>query len=236
MGGVQTDWNSTPSLKQTPAHDRVNADLLDVVPSCRRIVEVGCSRGAMALAYREKNPGCHYLGVEIDPDYAKIARERCDNVLVGDIEHFLQSSERELLADRDCWIFGDALEHLRDPWEVLRHARNLMEDEGGLVCACIPNMQHWSIQLKLNAGTLDYEESGLLDRSHLRWFTRRTIVSMFQDAGFRLEVFRPRTFSESNERMAAELVAAMAHGAGLDAEQAVRDAMPLQYVLRAVSQ
>lgn len=224
-----------PPLRQTPAHDHVNPDLLAVVPDSRRIVEVGCSRGAMALACRQRNPGCHYVGVEVDPNYAGVARQRCDLVLAGDIEFLLHSAERELLANADCWIFGDTLEHLRDPWQVLREVRSLLVPGGGRVCACIPNMQHWSIQLKLNSGSLDYEDSGLLDRTHLRWFTRKTIVRLFQYAGFRIEVFRPRIFPNPNARRAAELVAAMARGAGLDADQAVRDALPLQYVVRAIS-
>jgi SAM-dependent methyltransferase len=212
----------------------VNPDLFAVVPDCRRIVEVGCSRGAMALACRQRNLDCHYVGVEVDPDYAAIALQCCDLVLVGDIECLVRSTERDLLANADCWIFGDTLEHLRDPWQVLREVRSLLVAEGGRVCACIPNMQHWSIQLKLNAGSLDYEDSGLLDRTHLRWFTRKTIVRLFQAAGCRIEIFQPRIFSNPNAHRAAELVAAMARGAGFDAEEAVRDALPLQYVVRAI--
>lgn len=221
-------------MDQTPAHDIPNHDLLAVMPAVSRIAEVGCSRGALARAFRERHPACsHYLGVEIDAAYAAIARDHCDAVLVGDIEGLLESGALQGQAPFDCWVFGDTLEHLRDPWQVLRALRPLLTPEG-CICACIPNMQHWSIQLRLNSGRIEYSESGLLDRTHLRWFTRITLMQLFQDSGFQVQSLAGRVFQHPQSEKASALIGQMARQIGHDPEQAVRDALPLQYVVRAV--
>ena len=132
----------------------------------------------------------------------------------------------------DCWIFGDTLEHLRDPWALLEKIRAFIPANGNVV-ACIPNAQHWSIQRKLCCGMLQYEESGLLDKTHLRWFTRKTIIEMFHSAGFAIEEGISRTFQEPEREKFLDAIRAMAILAGADPEIAVSDALPLQYVVRA---
>ena len=73
------------SHSQTPLHHQANLDLLRLLPSVPRLVEAGCSSG-LAVAYRQSNPQCHWLGIEIDPNYADIARAHCDQVLVADLD------------------------------------------------------------------------------------------------------------------------------------------------------
>ncbi|WP_310564775.1 class I SAM-dependent methyltransferase [Hydrogenophaga sp.] len=221
-------------MKQTPAHDGHNPDLLRMIPqSASRLIEIGCSSGALARAYKELNPTCHYRGVDVDPEYAEIARNYTDECLTLDIEHgdheFWQKN-----ADRDCWIFGDTLEHLRDPWLVLSRIKSHLPAHGCVV-ACIPNAQHWSLQVRLCLGDFRYQDSGLLDRTHLRWFTRQTIIEMFDQAGFKIEAGIARTFDEPNRMPFIQLIEQMAQSAGTDSSQAVQDALPLQYVFRAVA-
>jgi len=148
-------------------------------------VEVGCSSGALAREYKKINDRCRYIGVDVMSQYIPLARRYCDSVLEMDIEAVDEDRLRESLPG-DCWIFGDTLEHLRDPWALLGRIRNVIAADGCIV-ACIPNAQHWSVQARLNCGEFRYEESGLMDRTHLRWFTRETILEMFQQAGFRIE-------------------------------------------------
>lgn len=217
---------------QTPAHDIPNPDLLAILPVVDRLVEVGCSTGALARAYRERHPQAHWLGLEIDPDYGAAARRHCQEVLVGDVEQLLEDPAMAELFQADCWIFGDSLEHLRDPWRVLRQVHGLLP-EGGSVCACIPNAQHWSLQARLCLGQFVYEESGLLDRTHLRWFTPTTMAALFQDNGFRLVHTQPRIFPHPAEAMVLEQIRTFAQRLGGDPEQAVQDARPLQLVIRA---
>ena len=85
--------------------------------------------------------------------------------------------------DTDCWIFGDALEHLRYLWLTLKCIRNYIS-QAGMVMACIPNAKHGSLQVRLSISDFRYEENGLLDKTHLRWFKRQTIIELFDQKGF----------------------------------------------------
>lgn len=220
-------------MQQTPAHDFFNGDLLAFIPpNCPRVVEVGCSTGALARAYRMNYPDCRYVGVEIDADYAEAARSACSEVYTGDVEAMSDEQFTEIFAS-DCVIFGDTLEHLRDPWRVLRRIRPLLP-AGGKIVACIPNAQHWSVQLRLACGVFRYEDAGLLDRTHLRWFTRLTALELFQASGYRVIDGRLRIFPEPQREAALPAIRALAEAAGADGAQAVADALPLQYVLVAV--
>jgi Methyltransferase domain len=131
----------------------------------------------------------------------------------------------------DCWVFADTLEHLRDPWEVLRRIRGKIAS-GGCVVACIPNAQHWSVQVKLNSGLFRYEDSGLLDRTHLRWFTRITIGEMFESTGFRIVEGGGRIIGQPSEGVLSA-IRGMAYCSDSDPERAATDAIPFQWVVRA---
>ena len=217
-------------MQQTPAHEQHNPDLLRLVPpGARRLIEIGCSSGALAREFKKLVPDCDYVGVEIDPGYAEAARRHCDRVLALDIEA-ADDAFWAAHADRDCWIFGDTLEHLKDPWTVLRRIRKGIPASGHVV-ACIPNAQHWSLQARLCVGDLRYEASGLLDRTHLRWFTRRTIIEMFDQAGFRITEGLPRIFDEPQRDRFLPAIEQMARLLGADPKVAVEDALPLQYVV-----
>jgi len=218
--------------EQTPAHEIPNPDLLAALPRVDRLVEVGCSTGALARAYRSRHPETRWLGIEIEPTYAEAARRYCQNVLVGDVEILLEQSGNTPLLQADCWVFGDSLEHLRDPWQVIRKVHDLLP-AGGCICACIPNAQHWSLQARLCLGQFVYEESGLLDRTHLRWFTPTTMTSLFEDNGFQIRSVTPRIFPHPAEAMALEQIRHFAERLGGDPAQAEKDARPLQLVIRA---
>jgi SAM-dependent methyltransferase len=220
-------------VEQTPAHELHNPELLELMPpNAPRIVEVGCSTGAMAREYKRRNPNCRYIGIEIVPRYAELARRYCDSVHELDIEGVTEAGIRESMMG-DCWVFGDALEHLKDPWELLGKIRRALPSSGCVV-ACIPNAQHWSLQARLNSGDWAYEESGLLDKTHLRWFTRQTIIEMFERTGFRIEAGLTRTFGHPQRDRVLAGIRSMAQATGSDPERAVADALPFQYVLRAI--
>ena len=104
----------------------------------------------------------------------------------------------------------------------------------GCVVACIPNMQHWSIQLKLNCGMLQYETAGLLDRTHLRWFTRITIIELFESAGLRIVEGWPRIIKGENDSKMLEVIKATAVAIGANHNQAVADASVFQFVVKAI--
>ena len=220
-------------MDQTPAHEQHNPDLLKLIPKdAKSLVEVGCSSGALAREYKKLNADSRYVGVEIDPEYAKLARRYCDAVIECDIESLDEITLRDTLQS-ECWIFGDALEHLRDPWLLLARIRAFIPNDGSVV-ACIPNAQHWSVQARLSCGDFRYEESGLMDKTHIRWFTRTTIVEMFSNAGFGIVEGFPRIFDEPDRERVLPAIRAMAVAIGADPEITVSDALALQYVIKAV--
>ncbi|HJV74348.1 MAG TPA: methyltransferase domain-containing protein [Noviherbaspirillum sp.] len=220
-------------MHQTPVHEQHNPDLLAFIPkNAKRLVEVGCSSGALAREYKRINKDSHYIGIEIVPEYAQLAQRYCDQVMELDIEEVDEGYLRDKLLS-ECWIFGDALEHLKDPWALLAKIRQVIPESGSIV-ACIPNAQHWSIQARLSCGDFRYESSGLLDRTHLRWFTRATIIDMFEEARFEIVEGIPRIFDEPARENFLPAIRAMATSMGVDPDMAVDDALPLQYVIRAV--
>jgi SAM-dependent methyltransferase len=219
-------------VDQTPVHEHHNPDLLRLVPvAARRIVEVGCSSGALAREYKKLNPTCHYIGIELVPQYAKLAQRHCDTVLELDIESVDDVAVGEFAAD--CWIFGDTLEHLRDPWTLLRRIRGQIAADGRVI-ACIPNAQHWSVQARLSCGELRYEDSGLLDRSHLRWFTRITILEMFRQNGFEVVTLQGRVANDPRREKVVPAIEMMARCLGASVQQMLDDATVWQYLVCAV--
>lgn len=230
QGGAEVTAAPT---KQTPVHHSHNPDLLRLIPlDARRIVEVGCSSGALAREYKKLNPHVHYIGIEIEPSYAQLARAHCNEVFDMNIEALTPELIQGQLA-ADCWIFGDVLEHLYNPWQVLQALRESLPS-GSSIVTCIPNAQHWSVQAKLCMGDFRYEDAGLFDRTHIRWFTLTTMIEMFNKAGLKVEEGVPRVFDEPLRAQVMPGIRAMALACGIDPEGAVQDAMPLQYVLRAV--
>lgn len=216
-------------MRATPLHHQANPDLLKVVPAVAKLVEAGCSSGALAAAYKRRFAGVHYVGIEVEPSYARLAAEHCDTVLVADLDGLARLPPPAVLR-APCWVFGDCLEHLVDPWAVLRWVHQLLPP-AGVVCACIPNAQHWTLQSMLSIGALHYQQSGLLDRMHLRWFTRTTMVALFEDCGYRVRYLKPRLFPHPDQERVLPQIQALAVAAGGDPEQARADALPLQYVL-----
>ena len=218
-------------MKQTPAHEVANPDLVALMPkTSRRVVEVGSSSGALARAFKGLAPACHYTGIEIDAEYAEASKRYCDAVVFASVEE-MDDAAFDALFPSDCWVFGDTLEHLRDPWRLLRRIRERIT-AGGSVVACIPNAQHWSVQARLNCGLFRYEDSGLLDRTHLRWFTRITIKEMFESTGFSIVEGGARIFDQPSE-VVLSAIREMAYSCNTDPDQAATDAIPLQWVVRA---
>lgn len=220
-------------MDQTPVHEQHNADLLNLIPvASKNLIEVGCSSGALAREFKKLVPDADYRGVEIDADFAELARRHCNIVTVLNIE----SADEKFWSDngdRNCWIFGDTLEHLQNPWRILKKINEVAPIDG-VVVACIPNAQHWSLQVRLSIGDFRYENSGLMDRMHLRWFTRQTIVELFDQAGFSIEAGLPRIFDEPQREPFLPLIGQMAKLAGTDPDLAIADSLPLQYVVRAI--
>ncbi len=174
---------SVPDAGQAPDPASSHGMMLQLIGSDKRVVEFGCATGYMSqwlVAAR-----CRVTGVEVDPVMAAQARGICDEVVVADLDI------RRLVdllpgAAFDVAVFGDVLEHLRDPWRVLDETRSVLAP-GGSVVISIPNVAHGSVRLALLRGAFDYQELGLLDNTHLRFFTLKTVRELCMRAGYRID-------------------------------------------------
>lgn len=155
--------------------------VVDLVPPRSRVLEFGCATGYMSEVLASRR-GCSVVGIELAPAAAEIARGRCEKVVVGDAETL---DLREALGgDRfDAILFADVLEHLRDPAALLRAVQPFLAQGGGII-ASIPNIAHGSVRLALLRGEFRYRDLGLLDSTHLRFFTRETIQDLFEENGY----------------------------------------------------
>jgi len=152
-----------------------------LVPPSSQVLEVGCATGYMSRVLREEK-GCEITGIEISPEAAEKAKAFCKRVIVGDVETLDLPGELDG-ARFEAVLFADVLEHLRDPGTVLGRIRPFVA-EGGTVVASIPNVAHGSVRLALLDGEFRYRPLGLLDDTHLRFFTRATIEALFEAAGY----------------------------------------------------
>jgi 2-polyprenyl-3-methyl-5-hydroxy-6-metoxy-1,4-benzoquinol methylase len=150
-----------------------------VPPEARRIIDVGCGAGALGRALKAARPGLEVRGIEPVPSQADKARRVLDDVCVGGADDPLPGH----WPAPDCVIFADVLEHLLDPWQTVRRFRRIL-GPGGTLVASIPNVAHHSVLGGLLRHRWDYHTHGILDRTHLRFFTRDTAIELFEQEGF----------------------------------------------------
>lgn len=150
----------------------------------KRVLDVGCSSGYLSKIIKEQL-NCIVDGVEIDPDAAILAKEALRHVYIGSIED--DNLLSQITDSYDVILFMDVLEHLKDPFSILVKVKKLLSPNG-FVIASIPNVANWRIRFSLLFGRFEYEESGLLDKSHLRFFTLKALKEMFFRAGYKIDL------------------------------------------------
>jgi len=145
-----------------------------------RALDVGCGAGTLgAELLRRGFSEAH--GVEPVPHVAQLAAEQLTSV----INSVFPSEQLEGLGRFDLIVFADSLEHMLDPWTALRTAATMLETGGALLLS-VPNVSHWSVIRQLLEGRWDYVDEGLLDRTHVRFFTPATLRELLESTGFRL--------------------------------------------------
>lgn len=161
-------------------------EMLEFVPTeAKRILDVGCSVGNFGeLLKKEREP--EVWGVEPDPEAAAIAETKLDKVICGLFGEGIDLPKNHF----DCIVFNDVLEHMVDPYSALEFSKSLLSPTGKIV-ASIPNVRYfgniWNLLIRRE---WEYQDSGVLDRTHLRFFTKTSIYRLFADIGLRVIALR----------------------------------------------
>lgn len=212
----------------------INHDVLRKIPvQSARVLEIGCGMGRLGQAFKARVPDCAYFGVELMHDAAQEARARLDGVLCANIEHDV-SRVRELSEHFDALVLDDVLAHFQDPWRVLTELRSFMTPDGMCV-ACIPNVGHWRMVAELLQGKWRYADQGLLDKTHLRFFTLDTAVELFEKAGWTVLDALPRKLQPEETEAALKTLLPAAVAMGMSEEKARVNLTAFQWVIRAVN-
>jgi O-antigen biosynthesis protein len=196
----------------------------------RRVIDFGCSTGFIARLLGER--GCSVTGIEIDPDAAREARKVCERVIVGDLDR-MDLADELAGGSFDVGLFGDVIEHLKYPGRILAQTRGLLAP-GGYVVLSVPNIAHASVRLMLLGGNFDYEETGILDDTHLQYYTRKSIGDLLESCGYMVDVM-----DSSEQRVPAHVIKEALDPLGLsNLEEVIQslsswEAVAFQYIVKA---
>jgi 2-polyprenyl-3-methyl-5-hydroxy-6-metoxy-1,4-benzoquinol methylase len=162
-------------------HKNIRSEMYRYLPiDARTFLDVGCGEGGFGELIKKQREA-EVWGIELFAQAATKAKVRLDQVCLGNIE-----TDQLDLPDAyfDCIVFNDVLEHLYYPWDVLQKVKKLLRKNGYIV-ASIPNIRHY-VQIKelIQKGEWEYGEQGLMDRTHIRFFTLNSIRKMFEESGY----------------------------------------------------
>lgn len=179
-------------------YNSIRRDLMDMMEANStnhiKVLEVGCGTGATLLHLGKRFPNAEIHGVEIDERAAHFASKMAQ-VSCGNIEDCNLDYPEEYF---DYIILGDVVEHLVNPQKVLVYLKSILKKDGAILTS-IPNVQHFSVVLPLLLGEFEYQDSGILDRTHLRFFTLATIQDMMKECGLDIQCVMPSYNHEMKE-------------------------------------
>ena len=160
-------------------YDNDRPEMVKLVPqSARRLLDVGCATGRFGDAVHAIDPTMELWGIDPTPPPRGRAQPYRSRI-VGSFPDDIPPAERF-----DCVVFNDILEHLVDPWDALRQTHRFLTSAASVVLS-IPNVRHiWVLRPLVFGGRWDYQDGGLLDRTHLRFFTRSTAIELLESTGY----------------------------------------------------
>lgn len=178
-----TKQNNNLSGKPARYYEQSRAVMLKYIPEkAKKTLELGCASGNFSDMVKT-NFGAECWGIEIDPQAAEVAATKLDKVINGDVNQCLDEIPENYF---DCIICNDILEHLTDPYALLINLKKKLTAEG-LVVASFPNVRYCRNLFELVVrGNWDYKNYGILDKTHLRFFTYNSLVKMFPQLGYKL--------------------------------------------------
>lgn len=175
--------------KQQDYFSSARHEIVDLLPKfSQRVLEIGCGSGQTLEMLKNKQFCAETVGIELFATAADEARSRVDAVYCMDVEI---GPLPEQIGKFDLILLLDVLEHLVDPWTFLRHLKDKYLAVDGKIIISLPNARHFSLVLPLLRGRFDYVERGLLDKSHLRFFTKDSAAKLLKGAGLNIEAIKP---------------------------------------------
>ncbi|MBI4741808.1 MAG: methyltransferase domain-containing protein [Betaproteobacteria bacterium] len=186
-------WQSHLGVEEIDAtgyHGGARKDLVEMSPRpIRCALDIGCAAGGTGAYIKEKYPRARVIGIELNRAAAAIAETRLDTVLVGKFEEVDFEAAGIRAGDIDTVIVADVLEHMYDPWAVLTRLQRYLSSDGQII-ASIPNVRNLKLMEDLAAGYWRYEAAGLLDITHIRFFTLRELRRFFHETGYHIRNLR----------------------------------------------
>lgn len=164
-------------------YESAREDLLSFIPlNASHILDIGCAKGLLGELLKKRQK-CFVTGIDINPENISIASKRIDRTICGDIEIIVK---KNILDSYDCIVCGDILEHLKNPWALVKGLKGHLK-EGGLFIASVPNINNWAIIYEMLNGRWDYVPFSILSGEHLRFFTKETLRDMFLMEGYQIK-------------------------------------------------
>lgn len=202
------------STNEFSYYQNVRGDLAEYVEKGNHsILDVGCGAGYFGEFLKSHGHASKVVGIEVDTVAANVASTKLDCVLCANLN---VASIVEVLKDFDKATFdyivcADVLEHLIDPWTILVELATFLKP-GGRIIISIPNVRHWSVWIPLVInGHWDYRESGIMDKTHLRFFTRESTIGLIEGAQLKATVYPP-TIWRWSERMLNKFTLGLCEG------------------------
>lgn len=202
----------------TDYYSHTRPEIIVMIPEgCSSVLDIGCGTGALGRHFKEKGVS-EFCGVELSHTAASEARRVLDRVIEGDIERIELPFQP---GHFDCIVCADVLEHLIDPWAVMARLHSFLKP-GGYIVASIPNVGFHRIVRGLIRGNWNYTDDGVLDRSHLRFFTWPGVEALFLESGFTIEKVYRKVDSGLNMKLLNFVLG-----------NRIKESLVIQYIIRA---
>jgi 2-polyprenyl-3-methyl-5-hydroxy-6-metoxy-1,4-benzoquinol methylase len=161
--------------------DRI--EMLGYIPEkASRILDVGCGEGSFGAIMRGTH-NAEVWGIEIDEQVAEAAKAKLDRVFIGDVAQAMKDLPESYF---DCIVFNDILEHLPDPYQLLEQTKSKLTSSGVIVCS-VPNVRYYIVLYRfLIQKNWRYSDSGVMDKTHLRFFTFISLKAALQQVGYEI--------------------------------------------------
>ena len=211
--------------------DGVNEKLFNAIPkNAERILELGCANGLLGEAYKIVNPYSHWTGIDINPEAIEIAKNKLDVVKKIDLNQnrlidFLDINTYDVI------VIGDLLEHMINPEEIINDIHKVGVHNAQIIM-CIPNMCSMQVIEKMILGDLTYDEMGLLDKTHLRFFSQPSIFKLILDCGFLPELIDSYNIQLSDSKFLQHIIQA-ASSLGMPNQTFINNLQRYQLIIRA---